>query len=426
MKLHCYLCEQELQSEEAENFRGHYAHTSCIAAQMKACIEGPAGLSGKLGPGPHPKGEPTTCEKAKALGKEIEHWMDAQHPGWSSIAGKAPVAEDPYGRFAEPAPTPNYCLETRICVLPKGHTGTHDFQAGHSILPQAQRPEYGFPDELTKDSPDAQLIIKECHDICTLLLTKNRAYGSSFRRPLGVFSKLSPVEAINARMDDKLARIKQAKDFSEDTEADLIGYLILKKVLLKIEAHDDHVKAHLEDLCPTTGIPLAELKNEHKDWVHCGFWQKFGNPCAGCGTTYEQWQAQQLGPFTYSISPASPNPEQWKPNPEYDLLETRDKFIRETGLTPKFLYARPQMFGEIVKLAKRNCVYIDTTCTNRLTFCEAVVIERTDIPEPFIYSYTPIPSPASPAAGSTESGCSAGSEGPATSPPVSQDQKEGS
>ena len=47
-----------------------------------------------------------------------------------------------------------------------------------------------------------------------------------------MFSKLNATEAICARIDDKLARIKNKgiTDKTEDTVDDLIGYLLLLKM----------------------------------------------------------------------------------------------------------------------------------------------------------------------------------------------------
>jgi len=81
-----------------------------------------------------------------------------------------------------------------------------------------------------------KLIIDECEKVKSLLLQKNKDYGSSFSHPIKVFSKLSPEEQINVRIDDKLNRISTQgiKMVVEDTEQDLIGYLILKRVLRKL------------------------------------------------------------------------------------------------------------------------------------------------------------------------------------------------
>jgi len=50
--------------------------------------------------------------------------------------------------------------------------------------------------------------------------------------PLGIFHKGTTIEAINARIDDKLARIKN-QSTDEDAELDLLGYLLWKRVLIK-------------------------------------------------------------------------------------------------------------------------------------------------------------------------------------------------
>ena len=71
-----------------------------------------------------------------------------------------------------------------------------------------------------------------CNEIRNLLLAKNKAYGDSAIEPDNIFSKLDSAQAICARIDDKLSRIKNVglDDKTEDTLDDLIGYLILLKV----------------------------------------------------------------------------------------------------------------------------------------------------------------------------------------------------
>ena len=71
-----------------------------------------------------------------------------------------------------------------------------------------------------------------CDNIRDLLLSKNRAYGDSALSPDNIFSKLDNAQAICARIDDKLRRIKNngLDDKTEDTLDDLIGYLILLKI----------------------------------------------------------------------------------------------------------------------------------------------------------------------------------------------------
>lgn len=68
-----------------------------------------------------------------------------------------------------------------------------------------------------------------------MLISKNQKYGNSAIEPLGIFSDLSPEEGLKVRIDDKLKRIKNGsldKD-DEDVINDLIGYLVLLKILHK-------------------------------------------------------------------------------------------------------------------------------------------------------------------------------------------------
>ena len=71
-----------------------------------------------------------------------------------------------------------------------------------------------------------------CNEIRDLLISKNKAYGDSALEPDNIFSKLDNAQAICARIDDKLSRIKNVglDDKTEDTLDDLIGYLILLKI----------------------------------------------------------------------------------------------------------------------------------------------------------------------------------------------------
>lgn len=79
-------------------------------------------------------------------------------------------------------------------------------------------------------TPTSVLIGRVCEEIKEILLQKNAAYGDSALNPLRVFSKADPLEQINVRIDDKLSRLARGNSAGEDTELDLIGYLILKRV----------------------------------------------------------------------------------------------------------------------------------------------------------------------------------------------------
>jgi hypothetical protein len=74
-----------------------------------------------------------------------------------------------------------------------------------------------------------------CDEVKDLLVRKNRAYGNSALAPLRIFSKAEPVEQLNVRIDDKLSRIARGSEFAgDDTELDLIGYLILRRVARRL------------------------------------------------------------------------------------------------------------------------------------------------------------------------------------------------
>ena len=85
-------------------------------------------------------------------------------------------------------------------------------------------------------SPE-ELIKEVGREIVMLLIEKNKAYGDTANHPPQIFSKLSAREGILARIDDKLSRIKNKglNDLTEDSVADLIGYLILYKVQVRKE-----------------------------------------------------------------------------------------------------------------------------------------------------------------------------------------------
>ena len=80
--------------------------------------------------------------------------------------------------------------------------------------------------------PDvAAAIAQVCDDVKRVLLEKNRTYGNSALDPVRIFSRADPVEQLNVRIDDKLSRIARGSEYAgDDTELDLIGYLVLRRV----------------------------------------------------------------------------------------------------------------------------------------------------------------------------------------------------
>ena len=81
-------------------------------------------------------------------------------------------------------------------------------------------------------------------EITEMLIAKNQKYGNSAIEPLGIFSDLSPEEGLKVRIDDKLKRIKNGSLDRDDEDVinDLIGYLVILKILQKDEKAKYSVK----------------------------------------------------------------------------------------------------------------------------------------------------------------------------------------
>ena len=74
-------------------------------------------------------------------------------------------------------------------------------------------------------------IKKKCDEIRDLLLKKNIAYGNSVFDK-GLLFEVDPMYAIQARINDKLNRIKSKETYmSENDLMDVTGYFILLQVL---------------------------------------------------------------------------------------------------------------------------------------------------------------------------------------------------
>jgi hypothetical protein len=96
--------------------------------------------------------------------------------------------------------------------------------------------------------------------VTNLLLVKNASYGDSATKPCNIFAKGSAIENICARIDDKLARIKNKglDESTYDTIDDLMGYLCLLKIAI---AEDALSGAELE-LKELNGRILKESKTK--------------------------------------------------------------------------------------------------------------------------------------------------------------------
>jgi len=86
-----------------------------------------------------------------------------------------------------------------------------------------------------EQAPAGYKIIHQALEIAELLINKNISYGSSFDSPINIFSKNTAEEQLYVRIDDKLNRIKKGKEYaSEDTILDLIGYLVLLRIVKNV------------------------------------------------------------------------------------------------------------------------------------------------------------------------------------------------
>ena len=79
---------------------------------------------------------------------------------------------------------------------------------------------------MVKNSADK--ISDLCDELKRFLLVKNERYGDSALKPIKVFSKGDASDKIDARMDDKLSRIKESEEQRMNDFVDLTRYLVLK------------------------------------------------------------------------------------------------------------------------------------------------------------------------------------------------------
>ena len=99
---------------------------------------------------------------------------------------------------------------------------------------------------------DVQAAIAQvCDHVKRTLLEKNRAYGNSALAPLRIFSRADAIEQLNVRIDDKLSRLARGREFAgDDTELDLIGYLVLRRVARTLAAPKTNADPPLVRLGP--------------------------------------------------------------------------------------------------------------------------------------------------------------------------------
>jgi len=109
---------------------------------------------------------------------------------------------------------------------------------------------------------DVKKLIQEVtNEIAKFLIEKNEKYGNSALNPPKIFSKLNPIEGINVRLNDKIARLmSDQENEDEDVEKDLIGYIVLKMVLKRI-----YVKYYTEEYEKLPDFDSVTLTYKNKE-----------------------------------------------------------------------------------------------------------------------------------------------------------------
>lgn len=130
-------------------------------------------------------------------------------------------------------------------------------------------------DKLAAEAPSGAAILRECRSIARTLLSKNIAYGDSALNPVRVFSQASAKEQILVRLDDKLSRLQRGQAAGEDVTLDLIGYLVLLRVVEGVR----HVVGNRCEGCEHSARDGFPCPYHTAPCPECG---GSGEPCATC------------------------------------------------------------------------------------------------------------------------------------------------
>lgn len=85
-----------------------------------------------------------------------------------------------------------------------------------------------------------QVIAQVCQEMIIFLQGKNVSYDGSFVKDVVYGGTTIPaIQTINVRITDKIRRLQSGGSYVGDNdEEDLLGYLILKKVLKRLQASE--------------------------------------------------------------------------------------------------------------------------------------------------------------------------------------------
>jgi hypothetical protein len=185
-----------------------------VVAKIALCACG-CGKKGKI----LARGLLASCyEKARKEGKRDQFPTTIKTAGHLPAAGKMAGAAPSVGEMLAPEMDPGL-NDPPLIESPRA--------AEHKRLPGA-----GYDASVFAQALDAVL-----GDVRKTLLAKNAAYGDSALNPVRIFSKADPVEQLRVRIDDKLSRLIRGQDTGEDTEGDLLGYLMLLRVANRRSGH---------------------------------------------------------------------------------------------------------------------------------------------------------------------------------------------
>jgi|TARA_B110000444_G_C18740126_1_gene547605 hypothetical protein len=126
-------------------------------------------------------------------------------------------------------------LKTELKLCSEGTLDFCFYAEANNVKPLVQCTIPSWVQTDTQSDDFANNLDKVTSEIVELLKSKNKAYGNTALAPVKIFSRLDATEALCARIDDKIMRIKNKgiNDQTEDTVDDLIGYLLLLKMSMQ-------------------------------------------------------------------------------------------------------------------------------------------------------------------------------------------------
>ena len=106
--------------------------------------------------------------------------------------------------------------------------------SAEAVIYEGQQMEAKEAEDKDARSEFEILLAQVLRELEELLKSKNKSYGNSAFEPCNIFSKASAEEQLKVRIDDKLNRLMKGTEYiGDDTELDLMGYLVLLRILKK-------------------------------------------------------------------------------------------------------------------------------------------------------------------------------------------------